>query len=374
MQGIQQLLSTPAPGSATLNRTILPLTSQSATPVFHPSTGMQQQIQTVRNQSYSQAQLTSPQMLQAAQTQVQQQSPASLQAQHTATTSVLNQTNLGQQLKQMSQVGGRAIHIGAQIHDQVLEGQIGEVKPFEQIEEAMDAMSQPFEFGEREISTAESYLLETATGVTPETVATVKSVMDTGKKILQISRAVQSIADISNYQDTFDLGSKVMNASKDTFCALGGDSTIELGSKILDCCRKQDFDSTKEMMQALGKFVQDDSYVASAERSLIASAATSVLGSSTTQVLGKGLPFLSYGAAVVDVGLLAKTSYDWYQGNASTLDLIKSSITAVGSSAGATVAPFLGPLAATALNYSVDGIASLGNKVWSWWSGSPQTP
>lgn len=308
-----------------------------------------QQVQKSQGQSESQAQLTSPQTLGDAQQQVQQAPPESLQGALDSTATVLGETGLGQKLKQVGQMGAQAAKISSQVSD-VLETEVMGVKPMEQLEEMMEGIGDSLDVGGFEIPTGEALAFESLTGISAETVGTAKEYMDMGKQILAYGKAANSVLEIGEYQDMSDLGCKVGTAAKDTYCALGGDSTIELGSKIAECCQKQDFDSAKEMVTALGKFAKDDSYVASTERSLIASAATSVLGSTATSVLGSGVPLLSLAPLAMDVANLGSTISSYSDGTATGMQLTQSIVTTIGSGLGATVLPFVGPLAASGVN------------------------
>lgn len=351
----------PPPLTRQPSQTQIPTQTPSVQPSTHqPSTSMQGKVQQSQGQSETQAQLTSPQTLSEGQQQIQQQSPESLQGQHQSSTPVLQQTTLGQKLKQVAQttgqVGLKTAQISSQVHD-VLDTEVMGVKPLEQLGELMKSSSEPLKMGSMEIPTGESMLIEHFTGMSSDRVKGMQGVLETGQNLLKVGKVVHSIHDISNYQDMSDLGSKVLTASKETYCALGGESTLELGNKIVTCCQKQDFESTKEMVSALGKFAQDDSYVASTERSLIANTATSLLGSTTTSVLGMGVPLLSVAPLVMDGWNMKNTYSNWSEGKATGIELTQSVITTIGSGLGATVLPFVGPLAATGVN-----------KVLSWFS------
>lgn len=344
----QALPVTSKPATAPVRQTPTP-TGSSAPTAPKPSTSMMQQVQKSQGQSDNQAQLTSPQTLGDAQQQVQQAAPESLQGALASTQGVLEETGLGQKLKQAGQLGAQAAKVSSQVSD-VLETEVMGVKPMEQAEDLMEAIGGSLEVGSFEIPTGEARMFESLTGISAETVGTAKEYVDMGKQLLAYGKAANSVIEIADYQDMSDLGCKVGTAVKDTYCALGGDSTIELGSKIVECCQKQDFDSAKEMVGALGKFVEDDSYVASAERSLIANAATSVLGSTATSVLSSGVPLISLAPLAMDAYNL-KSTYDSYsEGKASGIQLTQSIVTTIGSGLGATVLPFVGPLAASGVN------------------------
>ncbi len=357
---MQALPSTPTALPATSKPTTAPVrqapttTSTPTVSTPKPSTGMMTQVQKSQGQSDSQAQLTSPQTLDSAQQQLQQLTSASLQGTLDATATVLGETGLGQKLKQVGQMGAQAAKVSSQVHD-VLETEVMGVKPLEQVEELMDAISsEPMSLGSLEIPTGESRMFEKLTGISAETVGTAKEYMEMGKQVLSYGKAANSVLEIGQYQDMSDLGCKVGTAVKDTYCALGGESTLELGSKIMECCQKQDFDSAKEMVGALGKFAEDDSYVASTQRSLIASAATSVLGGSATSLTSSGIGMLTGSltplALAKDVYDLGSTISSYSEGKATGMQLTQSIVTAVGSGLGATVLPFVGPLAAAGVN------------------------
>jgi hypothetical protein len=360
---MQALPSTPTALPVTSKPTTAPV-RQAPTPTStptvstpKPSTGMMTQVQKSQGQSDSQAQLTSPTTLSDAQQQLQQLDPTSIQGTLDATATVLGETGLGQKLKQVGQMGAQAAKVSSQVHD-VLETEVMGVKPLEQVGELLEAASaDPLSIGSLSLPMGESRMMESLTGMSTETMGTAKTVLETGKQILSYGKAAHSVLDIGQAQDMSDLGSKVGTAVKDTYCALGGESTLELGNKIMECCQKQDFDSAKEMVGALGKFAKDDSYVASTERSLIASTATSVLGSTATSVLGSGVPLLSLAPLAMDVANLGSTISSYSEGTATGMQLTQSIVTAVGSGLGATVLPFVGPLAAAGVN-----------KVLSWFS------
>lgn len=335
-----------------------------------PSQRLQQQVRQSSAQTQQQAQLSSPATLQQVQSQIDNSQPASLAQNARQCMQALGDHPLTQGLVS----GGKtAIETGAKLHDlnaafEEIEVTLpnGEtVKPSEKLEEIMESLSEKFEMGETEIPTAEMQIFEYLTGASAESMGSLKEMMDTGQQVLQAAKTAQCLREAYNSYGTPEFGGKVEALAKASYMTLGGKSTVELTEKVSAFCQKCDLDSGKEVMSALAKFSTDDSFVASTERSLLSWASA---GSSASGYIGKAVPFLSYGAAAIDTGLAAKTGYDWWQGKASGTDLAKSSITALGSVAGATVAPVVGPLAATAINYSIDAVGSAYTAISNWWS------
>ncbi|MBF2055152.1 MAG: hypothetical protein IGS03_17010 [Candidatus Sericytochromatia bacterium] len=357
-----------APSTAPARRA--PVAPTTPTAPTGPSQRLQQQVRQSSAQTQQQAQLSSQATLQQVQSQIDSTPASSLSQSARQCMQALGDHPLTQGLVS---TGGTAIQTGAKLHDlnQAFEdAEItlpnGEsVKPSEKLEEIMESLTEKFGMGETEIPTAEAQIFEYLTGVSTDTMGSIKDMMETGQQVMQVAKTAQCLRDAYNSYGTPEFGSKVEALTKNSYMTLGGKSTVELTEKVSAFCEKCDLDSGKEVMGALAKFSTDDSFVASTERSLL-SWATS--GSSASGYIGKAVPFLSYGAAAIDTGLAAKTGYDWWQGKASGTDLAKSSITALGSVAGATIAPVVGPLAAAAINVGIDAVGSAYTAISNWWT------
>lgn len=337
-----------------------------------PSQRLQQQVRQSNAQTQQQAQFSSPATLQQVQSQIDNSPPASLAQNARQCMQALGDHPLTQGLIANADY---TVETMATIHDfnEVLEDieitlPNGEsVKPSEKLEEVMEALTEKFAMGETEIPTAEAQIFEYLTGVSTDTMGSIKDMMETGQQVLQIAKTAQCLRNAYETYGTSEFTDAVEDLVKNSYMTLGGKSTVELTEKVSEFCQKCDLDSGKEVMSALAKFSTDDSFMASTERSLLSWASANP---GISNYVGKAVPFLSYGAAAIDTGMAAKTGYDWWQGQASGTALAKSSITALGSVAGATVAPVVGPLAATTINAGIDLAGSIYTKVSDWWYGA----
>lgn len=363
-QNTQRLQSAPAPSRTT---------STSPTQVSNPAHRLQQQQVQARSQQSTQLhQLTSPETAQAVSQAIDQTAPTTLMQNARQCAQVLGDSRLTQGLVT---TGKTAITTGAKLHDfsESVNDKLDDLGVAEPLGEVVESLTEKFKMGETEIPTAEAALFEQLTGISTDTMGSLKEMVETGQQALQVAKTAQCLNEAYQSYGTPEFGGKVEALAKASYVTLGGDSTIELTKKVSAFCEKCDVDSGKEVMSALAKFSTDDSLVATGQRSALSWMSTATVGSGVTGYVGKAMPFLSYGALAIDTGMAAKTGYDWWQGKASSTELCKSTVTALGSAAGATVAPVIGPLAASAINYGIDGASSAYSAVSNWWYGSSAT-
>jgi hypothetical protein len=337
--------------------------SASSTASTGPSQRAQRQVQASRAQTAQQ--LASPETAQAVSQAIEATPSSTLQENALHYASVIKDSPLTQGLVSTTQ---SAISTGAKLHDGV--EAFGETLDAAGVAEPLgnvvDALTEKFNAGETEIPTLEAAAFERLTGISTESIGSLKEMVETGKQALQVAKTAQCLNDAYQSYGTAEFSGKVQELARVSYATLGGESTVELHSKVSAFCEKCDIDSGKEVMSALAKFSTDDSFIATTQRSALSWAS----GSGASSLMGQAVPVLSFGAAAIDTGMAAKTGYDWWQGKASGTELCKSSVTALGSVAGATVAPVIGPLAAAAINYGIDAAGSAYTSVSNWWNGS----
>ncbi len=343
-----------------------PATSTSSTPSTTPtgpSQRAQRQVQASRAQTTQQ--LASPETAQAVSQAIEATPSGTLQENALHYASVIKDSPLTQGVVSATQ---SAVSTGAKLHDGVetFGKALDTAGIAEPLGNVVESITEKFKAGETEITTAEARAFETLTGVSPDSLGSLKAMVDTGKKALQVAKTAQCLNGAYQSYGTPEFSGKAQELAKVSYATLGGDSTVELHGKVSAFCEKCDLDSGKEVMSALAKFSTDDSLVATTQRSALSWAS----GSGVSGVMGTAAPLLSFGAAAVDTGMAAKTGYDWWQGKATGTELCKSSVTALGSVAGATVAPVIGPLMASAINYGIDNAGSAYTSVSNWWKGS----
>lgn len=369
--GLNHSLSRPQLSSSTAPRQ--GLTRSQSSPELttnKPLTQLQQQVYPSRVQAQFPS-LSSESTLQKLHTQIESRSAHSLNHAARQCLLALGEHPLTQglltHLEKGIETGTRLYHVNEGLEALEITLPNGEkVKPSEKLEEVMEALTQKFEWGETNIPTAEAEIFETLTGVSTESMGSLKEIIASGQQLLYLAKTAQCLRTAYTNYGTANFGEAVETLAKVSYQALGGKSSIELAEKVSAFCQKCDLDSGKELMTALAKFSTDENIIASAERSLLSWA---TVGVTAGGYLGQAVPFLSYGAAALDASLAAKNSYHWWQGQASGTELLKSSVTALGSISGATVAPVVGPLAATAINFSIDTVSSSYTAISNWWSG-----
>lgn len=360
-----RLPATAAPQRSGASSTPSTSSTSNTTPTA-PSQRLQRQVQTSRTQTAQQ--LASPETAQAVSQAIETTPSATLQKNALHYASVIKDSPLTQGIVSTTQ---SAISGGARLHDGV--ENLGEMMDTagvaEPLNDIVDALTEKFEMGETEIPTLEAAAFERLTGISTDTIGSLKEMVDTGKQALQVAKTAQCLNDAYQSYGTPEFSGKVQDLAKVSYATLGGESTVELHSKVSAFCEKCDLDSGKEVMSALAKFSTDDSFVATTQRTALSWAS----GSAVSGAMGQAVPLLSFGAAAIDTGMAAKTGYDWWQGKASGTELCKSSVTALGSVAGATVAPVIGPLAAATINYGISATSSAYTSVSNWWNGSGAT-
>lgn len=331
-------------------------------PQTGPSSHVQHQVQQSQSQTQSLGQVTSQTMQQSGQQQISQSSPQTVTQQHQQSSSVLGQTRLGQKLNQViettsqTQVGqqvGKVVNIGSKGHE-LLETQVMGTSIGDHIDNGLETVTGKFEGLGKEMPTVETRVFEHVTGISSDTVETGKKGLDYVKKGMQTANTLKSIH--TAYQSGSVTGPETQTALLNSYKLLGGDKTIDCGEKILSCCQNPSIDTLKDMTESLSKLATDDSYASQLTHTALSTGTSMVLGSGTTSVLSSSVPILGFGTTVIDTGLALKKGYDWYHGqnNVSGLDVTKSVITAIGSGAGSTVAPVVGPLLATGVNLGID--------------------
>ncbi len=364
--GIQRsgsLTSLPGTPPAQQTRSSQAIRTAPPTVTAGPSAQVQRQVQTSRAQTAQQ--LAGPETAQAVAQAIDATPAPTLQANALHYASVLQNSPLTQGLVTTTQT---VVNTGAQLHDGVekMSERMDAAGVAEPLSDIVDSLTEKFEMGETEIPTVEAAAFERLTGISTESIGSLKEMVETGKQALQVAKTAQCLNAAYQSYGTPEFSGKVQELASVSYATLGGESTVELHSKVSAFCEKCDLDSGKEMMSALAKFSTDDSFVATTQRSMLSWAS----GSGVSGAVGQAMPLLSFGAAAIDTGMAAKTGYDWWQGKASGTELCKSSITALGSVAGATVAPVVGPLAASALNYGIDAASSAYTSVSNWWYGT----
>lgn len=325
------------------------------------SATVQQRVQRSQQQSAQVAQPGSPQMLQQGVQQIQGASSQALAAQLAQDSPLLQATQLGQQL----------IARGAQVHDLATaasEWEVKGVKPLEQMGALAEAVGENISLGERTLPSAEGVLFQAVSGVAPETLSHAKGYVDTGLQVVQACKTAHSLQQAYLSYGTAEFGAQASTAATQTYVMLGGQSSLALGEKVSAFCQNVSYDGAKEVVAAAAEFSGDDSLVAGLQRSALSTASSYCLGSTATSYVAQAVPVLSFGVAAMDAANAAQASYNWSQGTGSGKDALKSVITAIGSGTGATVAPVIGPLAASALNLGIDGASAAYDYVSSWWS------
>lgn len=340
-----------------------PSTTAPTAPVSGPSTQVQQQAQQSQSQSQALGQTTSSSTVQSGQQQIAQSSPQGVSQSHQQASGVFSQTGLGQQI-------GTLIGHASTAHQTIEEGAIRGVKVGEQVDNMLEAVtgkgSIPLVTDEGR--NVEGRLLSHVTGLSEEQAGTAKGVVDGVKKGLQAADTLKSIH--TAYQSGSVTGTETQTAVVSTYKLLGGDKTIDAAQKITACCSAPSLDSAKEMAESLVKLHGDDSYASQLTHTVVSGGTSLVLGSTATGYLASAVPILSFGTAAIDTSVAVKKVYDSISGqnNVSGLDATKSVITALGSGAGATVAPVVGPLVATGLNLGIDAGAWTYRTVSSWFA------
>lgn len=363
IRGSQPLTTPPVLQRSNSIRSAAPASSPSSAPATGPSQRAQRQVQTSRLQTAQQ--LASPETAQAVSRAIETTPSGTLQENALHYASVIKDSPLTRGVVSATQ---SAVSTGAKLHDGVetVGKALDTVGIAEPLGNVVDSITEKFKAGETEISTAEARAFETLTGISPDSLGSLKEMIDTGKQALQVAKTAQCLKDAYQSYGTSEFSGKAQELAKVSYATLGGDSTVELHSKVSTFCQKCDLDSGKEVMSAMAKFGTDNSFVATTQRSALSWAA----GSSASSLASKSVPILSYGAAAVDTCMAAKTGYDWWQGKATGTELCKSSVTALGSVAGATVAPVIGPMVASAINYGIDGASAAYTSVSNWWNGT----
>lgn len=357
--GVQRSL-TPQP----LNQPTSPRPLQGSPPVSPtqasaPSGRMQQQVQARQQQSQQHNALSGQSALQHVQQSIQATPTQTLIQNSAACLRAISSSQLAQHLLSG---GHSAVEMGAQVHDLT-----AKIPMTEELGEVMEALTEKFELGETEIPTAEAKLFEHLTGISTDSMSSLKQVLETGQQVLQVAKTAQCLNQAYQAYGTPDFSSKIAPLARESYVTLGGQTSLDLSEKVSDFCQKRDLDSGKEVVSALAKFSTDDSLIATAQRSTLSYLSA---GSSVGGVLGKSIPFLNYGVAVIDTGLAAKSGYDWWNGKSSGTELCKSGVTAMGSVLGSTVAPVIGPLLATGVNYGISSGGSMYSQLSNWWSGT----
>lgn len=332
-------------------------------PVSGPSTRVQHQAQQSQLQSQALGQVSSPSVVQSAQQQISQRSPQGVSQSHQQASGVFGQTGLGQQV-------GTLIGHASTAHQTIEDAEIRGVKVGEQVDNVLEAVtgkgSVPLVTDEGR--NVEGRLLSHVTGLSEEHAETAKGVVDGVKKGLQAADTIKSIH--TAYQSGSLTGTESQTAVVNTYKMFGGDKTIDAAQKISACCSAPSLDSAKEMAESLVKLHGDDSYASQLTHTVVSGGTSMFLGSTATGYLASAVPVLSFGTAAIDTGVAMKKVYDSYHGqnNVSGLDATKSVITALGSGAGATVAPVIGPLVATGLNVGIDAGVWTYNAISSWFA------
>jgi hypothetical protein len=363
--------------SINVNRPLSPTAPPSPTPPTGPrQTPTQTQapssppshIRHSQGQSQQVSQTTSATTVQQGSQLIAQAPPGAISAQHQGSSPMLQATEFGKKLAQA----------GAKVHDAseaIGEFEIGGVKPMEHIGSGIEAITGDFEIGGTKLPSAEGALLEYATGLSPDSVKGAKDLLDGGLKVAQACKTASSLHQAYLSYGTDQFSGNLATASKSAFVTFGGKPTVELADKVGSFCSKLDLESAGEMAKAAKEFGSDDSLISGLGRTALTSVGTYALGETATHVVSSSIPFLSFGVAAMDSATALKKGYDWANGNGSGIDALKSTVTAIGSGTGATVAPIIGPLAATAINLGIDGVglaaqgvSSAYNFVSSWWA------
>lgn len=317
-----------------------PTPSTTHTSPSGPSPGVQSRIRHSQSQTQQASQTTSAQTVQQGSQLIAQTSPSSVQAQHSGASPLLKATQLGSQLASC----------GAKVHDAseaMSEFEIGGVKPLEHVGNTVGAITDGH---------IEAQVLEYATGISPESVKGAKDMLETGQSIMQACKTVNSLQQAYLSYGTADFSGHLGTASKEAFVTCGGKPTLELASKVGSFCSSMSLDSASELAKAATEFSKDDSVITGLSKTALTTVGTSVLGSTASNVISSSVPLLSFGVAAYDTATAVQKQVDWYNGKCSGTEALKSTITAIGSGTGATIAPVIGPLAATAVNLGIDGV------------------
>ncbi len=358
--GVQRSVSTPQ----LLNQGTQIKPTQRQTQVEAPKqTGqsgrLQQQVSSSRQQTQQQSQLSSPQQLRQVHGQIDQTPTQTLINNSKKCLQSVSDSQFAKKLVSGTKLG---VETGAKLHDLS-----GDIPKTEELGEVLDSLTEKFELGENKISTVEAQLFEKLTGISTESMSSLKDVLATGQQVLQLAKTAQCLNEACQSYGTPEFSGKIESLAKNSYISLGGQSSLDLSEKVSSFCQSHDVDSGKEMLSALAKFSTDDSLMATTQRSLLSYMSS---GSQVGGLVGKSVPFLSFGSALVDTGMAAKTGYDWWNGKATGTELCKSGVTVVGSVLGSTVAPVIGPLLATGVNLGISNAGSMYTSVSNWWSGT----
>ncbi len=265
----------------------------------------------------------------------------------------------------LSTTTGYVVEKGSQLYDtqKKVEKLAGDHLPedvTQTLESLVESLGEKVEISENfKLDTAETLILSRLTGVSGDNIGSAKQALGLAQQVLQTTKTLQCMKNAYDSYGTDQFQTRLGELAESGYETLGGKANQELAGKISKFCQTCDLDSGKEMMEALAKFSTDDSLIPTLERNTLSYLTK---GNTLAGVVGKSVPFLSYGSAAIDTGIMLKTGYDWYNGKTSNTEMLKSTLTATGSILGATVAPVVGPLVTSGVNYGIDTLSN-------WWYG-----
>lgn len=192
-------------------------------------------------------------------------------------------------------------------------------------------------------------------GVSTDVIGVIKKQLSVITEIKEAVSAAKDWWDTDSNDPTIQEKREAL--AKEVFEVFGAKQPMELISKLGDLCEDPSIDNLSGVLKATKSLVSSTSSL-NTGLSLIGGGGSLIGG--VSKVVSRSVPFLGYATTAIDGAIALKAGYDFLVNDGSGTDFLKKTITAVGSGFGSTIAPLIGPLAASTLNTGIDIISS-------WW-------